>query len=319
MGVQSDTASPPSLLIVDSLATNIQVFAQALQGDYQLYFAMDGEQAMQTATAHSVDVVLLDDTLPDRDSLDVLADLRRHRATASSPVILVASTVDDAMIERALELGAADVITKPAHPALTRARVATQLRLRRQSQLIEEHAYVDELTELGNRRRFDDALSLRWRAGMRSNRPVGLLLIDLDDLTAFEDRFGAYAANRALRNAGKRLATLFRRPEDTVARIEHGRFAVVTHVEENEDVVTLLQRALDGLHELRMPHEASPRAVRQTVSIGFVRVMPSPDYEIERLEEAAERLLQQATMQGGGRCCFRDDLERTADFLLATA
>ena len=121
----------PTVLVVDDVAENLQLLTSALKDDYNLRFAKSGTKALALASQAPVpDLVLLDVMMPDLDGFQVCAKLKQNPATTNIPVIFITalSAVDDET--RGFEVGGADFITKPFHPAVVQARVRTHLALR---------------------------------------------------------------------------------------------------------------------------------------------------------------------------------------------
>ena len=88
-------------------------------------------------------------------------------------------------------------------------------------------AVTDELTGLANRRCFDQILQLEWQRAARSNTPLALLMIDLDNFKAFNDQHGHWKADEMLREFGRLLKSCVGRPGDVAARYGGEEFAVI--------------------------------------------------------------------------------------------
>jgi PleD family two-component response regulator len=78
------------------------------------------------------------------------------------------------------DAGGVDYITKPAKPAIVRARVRTHLELKRSRDLLAHLAMIDPLTGIPNRRRFDSSLELEWQRAARNERWLSLAILDVD-------------------------------------------------------------------------------------------------------------------------------------------
>ncbi|MDE1950888.1 MAG: response regulator [Burkholderiales bacterium] len=118
-----------TILVVDDLATNIEVIGGLLQDQgYRVLAAADGESALRyAARSPAPDLVLLDVVMPGIDGYEVLRRLREAPASAQIPVVFLTALGEAADEERGLALGAADYVTKPIRPAILLARVRTQL------------------------------------------------------------------------------------------------------------------------------------------------------------------------------------------------
>ncbi|UUY07607.1 two-component system response regulator [Pseudomonas sp. J452] len=127
--------SRPKLLLVDDEPTNLQVLRQVLQDDYRLFFAKDGDKALELAERESPDLILLDVMMPGMTGYEVCTRLKQSEATAVIPVIFVTALADVEDEARGFEVGAVDYITKPISPPIVRARVRTHLSLVRVDEL----------------------------------------------------------------------------------------------------------------------------------------------------------------------------------------
>ena len=133
------------LLIVDDDPENLAVLGEVLQPHYEILVAPSGERALGIAAGKSApDLILLDVMMPDMDGYAVLARLKTDPATRDVPVIFLTALGDARDEEHGLELGAADYITKPIHPALVLARVRTQLEAKRARDFLkDQNAFLE--------------------------------------------------------------------------------------------------------------------------------------------------------------------------------
>lgn len=127
--------SRPKLLLVDDEPTNLQVLRQILQDDYRLFFAKDGDKALEMAARERPDLILLDVMMPGMTGYEVCTRLKQDEMTVATPVIFVTALADVDDEARGFEVGAVDYITKPVSPPIVRARVRTHLSLVRVDEL----------------------------------------------------------------------------------------------------------------------------------------------------------------------------------------
>ncbi len=131
--------SIPDILIVEDEEFNREIMALRLQScNYNLRFAVDGQQALDMVEEKKPDVILLDIMLPEIMGLQVLHTLRQQHSMVELPIIMVTAIDEDQRIVRALELGANDYISKPINFPILIARLQTQLSLKQLSALNNE-------------------------------------------------------------------------------------------------------------------------------------------------------------------------------------
>jgi two-component system, sensor histidine kinase and response regulator len=121
----------PLILAVDDEAANVKLLERLLGKSNRVMGATNGQDALDMLAQAPFDLVLLDIMMPDMDGLEVLRRMRANPKTADLPAIMISALSDARYITRGLEIGANDYITKPIDPDVTRARVNTQLRLKR--------------------------------------------------------------------------------------------------------------------------------------------------------------------------------------------
>jgi len=128
--------SIPDILIVEDEELNRDIMARRLQSkEYNIRFAVDGQEALDMVAEKKPDLILLDIMLPEIMGLQVLHTLRQSYSMVDLPIIMVTAIDEDQRIIRALELGASDYVTKPVNFPILLARVQTQLSLKQLSSL----------------------------------------------------------------------------------------------------------------------------------------------------------------------------------------
>ena len=223
----TNTKKADSILIVDDESINLEILAANLAPRYQVRTYTDGAAAIEHAQQTPPDLLLLDVVMPDVDGYEVLRRFKDHPSTRNVPVIFVTGRGAAKEQLRGLSAGAVDYITKPFEMPIVLARVETQLALKRKSDLLERLASIDPITEISNRRQFDDVISREWSRCARGEQSLSLMMIDIDDFKAFNDRYGHPAGDACLRQVAERMATEVNRGEDFIARYGGEEFAVV--------------------------------------------------------------------------------------------
>lgn len=136
--ITTPTEQPAKILVVDDLLENLRLLSSLLlEQGYDVRKAPDGTMALSNVPRFQPDLILLDIMMPDIDGYAVCEQLKSDIDSKDIPVIFL-SAVDLTFDKiRAFEVGAADYINKPFHPAEVLARVKNQLRIRQQFLQIE--------------------------------------------------------------------------------------------------------------------------------------------------------------------------------------
>ena len=302
----TDLARNGRILVVDDAMENVQILHQALRDEHEVLFALSGEKAIEVALAQQPDLILLDAVMPGMDGYAVCAALEASPRLQDIPVIFVTALSQPEDETRALEAGAVDFISKPFNVAVVRARVRSQLTIKRQADAMRELSLTDGLTGVANRRHFNDRLESEWRRCARANLPLSLIMIDIDHFKLYNDRYGHQAGDLCLQEVSAAMKRCAARPQDLLARYGGEEFILLLPQEGPEGAEAVAQRILDEVRKLAVPHEASPTAAIVTVSMGLASAMPPLErQDANALIRSADANLYQAK-QGGRNRYHRD-------------
>ncbi len=121
----------PLVLAVDDERANLMLLERMFRNDYRMFCVQTAQEALDMLAQAPFDLILLDIMMPDVDGLTTLKRVRANPKTEDLPVILISALSDSTDITRGLEIGANDYITKPIDMEVTRARVRTQITLKK--------------------------------------------------------------------------------------------------------------------------------------------------------------------------------------------
>jgi diguanylate cyclase (GGDEF)-like protein/PAS domain S-box-containing protein len=120
------------ILVVDDERINREIVSRLLtRHGYEVLCATNGKDALELASLHDLDLLLLDVVMPEMDGFECLAALRARYTVTELPVIMVTAEADRETIVHAFRQGANDFVTKPIDPEVTLARIATHVQLRK--------------------------------------------------------------------------------------------------------------------------------------------------------------------------------------------
>lgn len=120
---------PAKILLVDDEPSNLQLLRQILKDDYELFFAKDGQKALQLAEQVQPSLILLDVLMPVLDGFETCQHLKNNTQTKHIPVIFITSLHEAVDESKGFEVGGVDYISKPIKPITVKARIKTHLAL----------------------------------------------------------------------------------------------------------------------------------------------------------------------------------------------
>lgn len=291
----------PRILVIDDIPANIKSLSGILAGDYNIVFATDWRKGLDLARRLSPDIILLDIMMPDMDGYEICRRLKSEAETRDIPVIFITALDSEADEEKGLAIGAADYMAKPFRPAIVKLRVRNLLQLKLQRDRLEALTMTDGMTEIANRRRFDQRLEEEWRRCARMQIPLSAVMMDIDHFKAFNDNYGHTAGDDCIRNIAQALATVPTRAGDLVARYGGEEFACLLPGTDAVGVRKIAERLLEAVRNLEIPHAWSNVTGNVSISAGIATMVPTRDGDPEELIRMADRMLYEAKNAGRNR------------------
>lgn len=292
----------PLILIVDDTPTNIQILAENLIKDYRVKVAASGENALRIVTQQELpDLILLDVMMPDIDGYEVCRRLKNNPQTSSIPIIFVTALNEVANEEFGLNLGAMDYITKPFYLPVVKARIRNHIRLKQMTDMLESMAWIDGLTGIPNRRRFDQMLEIEWKRAQRNRLPLAVIMVDIDHFKAYNDCHGHGEGDVCLKQVATMFAATVNRPGDLVARYGGEEFVILMPETDTDGAQQLADHLRHQIESMQIPHTSSSASCWVTISLGYASLIPKPEQTSSTLLDDADNMLYQAKNLGRNR------------------
>ncbi|MEN9232918.1 MAG: diguanylate cyclase, partial [Gloeomargarita sp. DG02_1_bins_92] len=159
-------------------------------------------------------------------------------------------------------------------------------------------AAFDGLTQVPNRRRFDEYLAQEWQRLAREQSCLALILADIDFFKSYNDTYGHVAGDECLRQVAQAISRKVNRAGDLVARYGGEEFAVILPNTSLAAAMMVAERVRQEVAQLRIPHEKSAVHGYVTLSLGVTSTLPQPQGSPAELIAAADQALYQAKQQG---------------------
>jgi diguanylate cyclase (GGDEF)-like protein len=156
---------------------------------------------------------------------------------------------------------------------------------------------LDSLTQLCNRKTFNEQIARVADLSSVFNQPACLLVVDVDHFKSVNDNYGHPAGDEVLRRLSDCLVRTFRRRDDVVARFGGDEFAVILRETEQKEALLLCERLLDAVRSMSIDHGGE--SLRVTVSIGMCQAKGGES--ADRWLERADRALYAAKERGRDR------------------
>jgi diguanylate cyclase (GGDEF)-like protein len=156
----------------------------------------------------------------------------------------------------------------------------------------------DSLTDIPNRRYFDQTLKDEWNRTMRQRMPLSLLMIDIDNFKKYNDFYGHQAGDTCIQQIAKGIKTTLKRPGDFVARFGGEEFVILLPETDLNGAHHIGESLLSTIQKLQIPTEVSEIGNYVTLSIGCATLIPSDQNKPEDLIKQADKNLYQAKEAG---------------------
>ena len=282
----------PTILVVDDMTTTLLLLHDLLKDTYEVKIAKSGTKALEILESpNDIDLILLDIEMPDINGYDVCKRIKNNETIKNIPIIFITGRTSQEDEEYGLNLGAIDYITKPFNKAIVKLRIKNYLDLKIKNDMLEKLSMYDGLTNIRNRRFFDETFEKTFSEIKRDKKSLAVLMIDIDFFKLYNDNYGHGQGDETLRKVAKALEKTIKRASDFVARYGGEEFVILLKDINKDGVEAVANNLLNAVRELKITHEFSKIENYVTVSIGASYYNSSSDItKLELLLKADETL-----------------------------
>lgn len=282
----------PTILVVDDMTTTLLLIHDLLKDTYEVKIAKSGTKALEILESpNDIDLILLDIDMPDINGYDVCKRIKNNETIKNIPIIFITGRTSQEDEEYGLNLGAIDYITKPFNKAIVKLRIKNYLNLKIKNDMLEKLSMYDGLTNIRNRRFFDETFEKTFNEIKRDKKSLAVLMIDIDFFKPYNDNYGHGQGDETLRKVAKALEKTIKRASDFVARYGGEEFVILLKDINKDGVEAVANNLLNAVRELKITHEFSKIENYVTISIGASFYNSSSDItKLELLLKADETL-----------------------------
>ena len=251
------------MLIVDDVEINRAILMQFFRNDYIIIEAANGKEALDVMEKQPVDIVLLDLVMPVMDGLELLSILKKREKFVDIPVIATTARNEGDSEVRAMEMGAADFITKPYNPTIVRCRVHNVMarlenewrkleQAAKDRQILEMRHYIelDSLTGIYNREAFYSKAAALLQS--ETEQEYAIVYLDISYFKVINDLFHVETGNLILKTAAAYFKTISANL-GVCGRLEADHFALCLPVRTLQ-MDMLIQGLDDAVNSLSISH-----------------------------------------------------------------
>lgn len=306
----SEAADQAKILVVEDKTFESDKFIETLQrDDDNVVPAVSGDQAIALAQEHDFDLITVSLNMDGEDGLRLISHLRSNDRTRTIPILMVGMEEDMPRIAQGLEIGAHDYILRPVDRNELLARARTQVRRRRYQRRLRQNyeqslnmALTDTLTGLFNRRYLNAHFEKILGNIARTQKPIGILMMDIDHFKKVNDTYGHQAGDEVLIEFSDRIAKRLR-SFDLIARMGGEEFVAILPDISPQVAMQVSERLRQSI--INEPFEiTSPDGpIRCSVSMGGA-IIDDPDISVEQALKLADDCLYAAKEGGRNRSVF---------------
>lgn len=166
---------------------------------------------------------------------------------------------------------------------------------------LEELSYQDGLTGVANRRMFDTVMEREWSDARRQQRPLSLIILDIDYFKQYNDHYGHLQGDECLRRVAQTLLTASTRTRDFLGRFGGEEFILILPDTDAQSATSVAERCRNLILEQHIEHERSGIGEKLTISAGVATIVPSASSDRVEFLELVDKRLYRAKQQGRNR------------------
>lgn len=308
------------VFLVDDQAMIAEAVRRSLvEEDLDFYYCQDPTEAIKKAEELGPTIILQDLVMPDIDGLTMVKFYRANPVLSQIPIIVLSTKEEPEIKSKAFEYGANDYLVKLPDKVELIARIRyhskayisqmerdaafqalekSQKELAAANKILERLSALDGLTEIPNRRRFDEVLKQEWQRSIRHSTAISLIMIDIDFFKFYNDSYGHQGGDDCLKRVAKCLEDAARRETDVVARYGGEEFGVILPETGSNGAYEVAEALRASVDDENIPHKSSKVTDHVTISVGVATWLPEKGSESELLLVAADEALYKSKENG---------------------
>ncbi|NJN72157.1 MAG: diguanylate cyclase [Limnothrix sp. RL_2_0] len=181
-----------------------------------------------------------------------------------------------------------------------------KLKIAEDVQFLQQISRIDPVTQVMDQQQFSHLLSQEWQRARRSQKPLAVIVCDVDYLGLFNSTHGQLAGDEALFAIAQTLDSTVKRAGECVGRLGGDEFWILLPNINQNDAVDLAKLLQSKIHGLAIAHEASPISEIMTVSMGLSSILPTESLYLQDFQRAVELACAEAKTEGRDRWCVTD-------------
>lgn len=296
------------LLVEDSATLRHAMRGYIVDAGHEPVIARSGEEALQLLENTPVDMIIMDVEMPGLNGFETTRLIREWLGGHWIPIIFVTGLNEDENYREGIEAGGDDYLIKPVSFMIIKAKIRAMERIAEmRDQLnhlnteLEALSQLDSLTQIYNRRTFNEFAQQRWNNAKRHQQPISALMIDVDHFKLYNDHYGHPAGDACLKKISQAIKGCLHRGEDLFGRYGGEEFIVLLPETDTRGALHVAQEISKAIAELNLRHDVSPSSHLVTASIGGATCMRTTNHSLEELIKSADRALYKVKRSGRNR------------------
>jgi diguanylate cyclase (GGDEF)-like protein/PAS domain S-box-containing protein len=166
------------------------------------------------------------------------------------------------------------------------------------NRILHQLSMIDGLTEIANRRSFEENLEREWKRAERRSEALSLIMFDIDFFKLYNDTYGHLGGDFCLKRvASIAQKSLYRKP-DFAARYGGEEFGIILPHTNEQDANLIAERIREAVEAEAIQHKGSKVNSVVTISVGVATMIPYPQMNKDKLIINADKALYQAKQEG---------------------
>ncbi len=311
------------LLVEDSATLRHAMRNYITDAGHTPLIARSGEEALQLLENTPVDMIIMDVEMPGLNGFETTRLIREWLAGHWIPIIFVTGLNEDEGYREGIDAGGDDYLIKPVSSMIIKAKIRAMERivdmrdqLNRLNAELEAISQLDSLTQIYNRRTFNELALQQWGQANRQQYSISALMIDVDHFKLYNDHYGHPAGDACLKKITHAIKSCLLRPSDLLGRYGGEEFIVLLPDSDTLGALRVAESIQEAIQQVQIKHDKSPTSQFVTVSIGGATCLRTTGHDLEELVKGADRALYKVKRAGRNRALV-DEVARHKTVLIA--